>query len=210
MNFLRRAGVDCFNLLQRICLAVATRGMNEKLARRDAERGGNHFRWFTPEEAVVAQALASVIVPSDEETPGIDEVAVLGPPAIVALDNLIMTSSDRQQLYSRGLLSFDVWALKERGCKFAEMPKEDQTLLFTAAQHIYEGWTASGSGMMKAWRRLRAVTKARNGSLFAAQLYQQIRDDCFQVFYTSRASWIWLNYDGPPMDEGYSSLVERR
>lgn len=210
MSFLRRAGVDCFNLVQDICLAAATRDMIKALACRDTECGVKNLRWFTPDEAVVAEALATIIVPSDEETPGIGEVCVLGPPAIVALDNLVATSSYRQQLYSRGLLSFDTWALKERGSKFSEMPKEDQIMLFRAAEHIYEGWTASGSGMRKAWRRLRAISQARNGSLFAAQLYPQIREDCLQVFYTSRVSWVWLHYDGPPMEKGYPNLVERR
>ena len=184
--------------------------MNKELARRDAKRGRNTLRWFTPDEAVVAEALARIIVPSDDETPGIDEVCVLDPPAIVTLDNLVTASAERQYLYSRGLLSFDTWALKERKCKFAEMPKEDQIMLFRAAQQIYEGWTASGSAILKAWRRLRASTRAGNGSFFAAKLYPQIKDDCLQVFYSSRVSWVWLEYDGPPMDKGYPSLVERR
>ena len=120
------------------------------------------------------------------------------------------TSPQRQQLYSRGLLAFDAWALQEQGCKFAEMPKEDQVTLFGAAQRAYEDWTANASAVVKAWRRLRAIAQARNGSVFAAKLYSQIRDDCFQIFYTSRVSWVWLDYDGPPMDKGYPSLVERR
>jgi len=210
MSYLRRIGIDCFNLLQYICLAVAARGMNKELAQREAERGRNTFRWFTTGEALVAEALANVIVPSDEETPGLDEVDVLGPPAIVALDKLVKTSSHRQHFYSRGLLSFDTWALNQRGCKFAEMPKEDQTRLFRVAQQIYEGWTASGSATRKAWRRIRAITQAKDGSLLAAQLYPQIRNDCLQVFYTSRVSWVWLDYDGPPMDKGYPSVVEPR
>ena len=210
MNNLRRIGTDCLNFLLGIRLRVASRGMNKELARRDAERGHNTYRWLTPDEAVVAEALANVIVPSDEETPGIDEVDVLGPPAIVVLDNLITTSPHRQELYSRGLLAFDDWALKGRGCKFAEMPKEDQVALFRDAQRAYEDWTENASVFIKAWRRLRAIARVRNGSVFAAKLYSQIRDDCFQIFYTSRVSWVRLEYDGPPMDKGYPSLVERR
>lgn len=210
MAYLRRIGIDCFNLLLNIYLAIVSRGINEELVRRDAERGRNTLRWFTPEEAVVAQALATILVPSDEETPGIDDVGVLGPPAIVALDNLVTACPHRQHLYSRGLLSFDAWALKERKCKFAEMPKEDQIMLFSAAQRIYEAWTTGAPAIMKAWHRLRAITQGRNGSFFAAQLYPQIRDDCLQVFYTNRVSWVWLDYDGPPMDKGYPSLIEQR
>jgi Gluconate 2-dehydrogenase subunit 3 len=210
MSYLRRIGTDCFNFFLNICLGVASRGMNKELARRDAERGRDTLRWFTPEEVVVAEALATVIVPSDDETPGIDEVDVLGPAAIVVLDNMVTASPPRQYLYSRGLLSFDAWAMKERGCKFAEMSREDQIMLFSAAQRGYEDWSASASPVVKAWRKLRAFAQARNGSLFAAKLYSQIRDDCFQVFYTSRVSWVWLDYDGPPMDKGYPSVVEHR
>jgi hypothetical protein len=209
MSYLRRIGIDCFNFLQDTCLAVAGRGMNKELARRDAERDRNTLRWLTPDEAVVAEALARIIVPSDEETPGLNENCVLDVPAIEGLDNLVVTSSSRQNLYSRGLLSFDTWALKQRGCKFAEMPKEDQMMLFRDAQQIYEGWMASGSAILKAWRRLRASTRAGNGSFFAAKLYPQIKDDCLQVFYTSRVSWVWLEYDGPPMDKGYPNLLAR-
>jgi hypothetical protein len=90
------------------------------------------------------------------------------------------------------------------------MPKENQVALFKAAQRIYEGWTANGPAALKAWRRLKAISQARKGSLFAAQLYPQIKDDCLQVFYTSRVSWVWLEYDGPPMDKGYPNLMEPR
>jgi hypothetical protein len=209
-TYLRGMCTSCFNALLNICFAVASRGTQKELARRDATRAHNSFRWFTPDEAVVAEALARIIVPSDEETPGMDEVGVLDAPAIVALDHLVATSSYRQNVYSRGLLSFDTWALKEGGCKFAEMSSECQIALVRAAQQMYEEWTGSVPAIRKAWRRLRAITRARDGSFFAAQLYPQIRNDCLRVFYTSRVAWTWLEYDGPPMDKGYPSVVAPR
>ena len=209
-RYLRKICTRCFNGLSNTCLAVASRDTSKELARRDAERGRNTLRWFTPEEATVAEAVARIIVPSDEETPGIDEVGVLDPPAIVALDKLATASSHRQHLYSRGLLSFDIWALRERKCKFAELPKQDQIAFFRAAHQIYEGWTDGSSALRKAWRRLQAITQVRKGAFFAAQLYPQIRDDCIQVFYTSRVSWTWLEYDGPPMEQGYPNLATPR
>lgn len=205
MGYLRRIGSKCFNALQ----AVAARGMDKELARRDGERGNHNLRWFTPEEAVVAEALAKVIVPTDEEAPGIDEVDVFGPPAVVALDSLVATSPHRQYLYSRGLLAFDVWALKNHGCKFAQMTKEDQKALFMAAQQIKESMAPGPSTLAKDWRKVHANLIARNRSLSAADLYPQIRSDCIQVFYTSRVSWVWLEYDGPPMDKGYPKLLPR-
>jgi hypothetical protein len=44
--------------------------MDKEQAHRDAQRGGDNFRWFTPDEAAVAEALGRIIVPSDGETPG--------------------------------------------------------------------------------------------------------------------------------------------
>ena len=184
--------------------------MNKELARRSALRGKGAFRWFIQEEAEVAEALAKIIVPSDENTPGIEEIDVLGPPAIVVLDNLVRTSPERQYVYSRGLLSFDVWAIKERGCKFAALTTNDQITLLRVAQQVYEEWTARVPSMVKVWRRLRSVARVRSGQFFAAQLYPEIRSDSLQAFYTSRVSWIWLEYDGPPMDEGYPRLEARR
>jgi hypothetical protein len=61
--------------------------------------------------------------------------------------------------------------------------------------------------IIKAWRRLWAIAHARNGSVFAAKLDKQIRVDCLQVFYTSRVSCVWLDCAGPPMDNGYPSVV---
>lgn len=206
MNHLKKMGVSCFNLLSRTWLAILSLGANKELARRNAERGRSTLRWLTPDEQAVAEALARIIVPSDEETPGIDEVQVLGPPAIEVLDRLVAASSYRQHLYSRGLLAFDLWALKQRKCKFAEMAKEDQIGLFKVAEQVFKDRTTDGSPVIKAWQRLRAITQ---GSYLAGQLYPQIRNDSLQVFYTSRVSWIWLGYDGPPMDKGYPNLLAR-
>ena len=209
MSYLRRIGINCFNVLRDIFVAAAERGMKEELARRDGERGGHNLRWFTPEEASVAEALARIIVPSDEETPGLDDVGVLDLPAIIALDNLVIGSQYRQQLYSRGLLAFDNWALSQHGCKFAEVRKEDQIKFFSAVQQVSENKTDGIDLITRAWRKLR-ITQPTSALHAAAQLYPHIRTDCIQVFYTSRVSWVWLEYDGPPMDKGYPSLTEQR
>jgi len=210
MSSVRRAAIQCFNFLQGVSVTVLARGMNKELVRRDAERGRGKFRWFTPEEAIVMQALGTLIVPSDEESPGIDEVCVLDPPAIVTLDNLIVNSTYRQHLYSRGLLSFDVWAQSWRGEKFADLPKEDQIGLLREAQNAHESRVEKRSLVAKMWNKLQATLQVRSGIIFASQLYPQIRTDCLQVFYTSHVSWVWLEYDGPPMDKGYPNFADRR
>jgi hypothetical protein len=205
----RQVWTERFDSFLNFCLRIVSRDLDEKLARRDAERGHGSFRWFTADEALVAEALANLIVPSDDDTPGIDEVCVLGPSTLESLDKLIAGSAERQSLYSAGLLSFDAWALRERQCKFAVMTQEDQIHLLKASQHIYEEWTSLAPAIKKAWRRFKIIARAKGIPFLAGQLYPQIRSDCLEVFYTSRVSWIWLEYDGPPMDEGYPGLAPR-
>jgi hypothetical protein len=201
--------IERFDGFLNFCLRLVSGGLDKELARRDAQRGHGDFRWITPDEAAVAEALANTIVPSDNDTPGIDEVCVLGPSTLESLDKLIAGSAERQSLYSRGLLSFDAWALRERKCKFAAMTQEDQIQLLKTSQHIYEEWTSPAPVVKKAWRRFKIITRGKGIPFRAGQLYPQIRSDCLQVFYTSRVSWIWLEYDGPPMDEGYPKLAAR-
>ncbi|MGA9061092.1 MAG: gluconate 2-dehydrogenase subunit 3 family protein [Terracidiphilus sp.] len=192
------------------CLSFSSRRIDRELAGRTARHGQRSLRWFTEGEAAIAEALAKIIVPSDEETPGLDDIDVLGPSAIVLLDKLLSADPERQQAYSRGLLSFDLWAKRERGCNFAELPKGDQILLLSTARRRYEHWSANVSPVIKAWRRLSSIVSVNSGKHFAAQLYPYIRSDCLQIFYCSRVSWVWLQYDGPPMDEGYPRLQPRR
>jgi hypothetical protein len=202
--------IDRFDRFLVFCLRVLSRGLDKELGRRDAERGRGSLRWITPDEATVAEALANLIVPSDNDTPGIDEVCVLGPSTLESLDKLILNSPERQTLYSRGLLSFDALALRKRQCRFARMTSEDQTELLKASQRIHEQWTSPAPAARKAWRRFKIIVRGKGLPFLAGQLYPQILSDCMQVFYTSRVSWIWLEYDGPPMDEGYPKLAARR
>jgi hypothetical protein len=210
MSYFRRLAIGSFDLLRKTCVAAASTDINKEVARRDAERGRETFRWFTREEAAVAEALARIIVPSDKETPGMDEVCVLDDPAIITLDRLVAMSSHRQSLYSRGLLCFDLWARKHYQRKFAELPEGEQIALLKAAQQLWERRTCGMSAIKRAWRWLEALAQVRKGAFFAAELYPQIRSDCLRVFYTSRVSWVWLDYDGPPMDKGYPSVTSPR
>ena len=207
---LREICSNCFNSVANFGLAVAARSFDKELARRDARRGKGTYRWFVPEEAAAVESLGRIIIPSDEETPGLDEVGVLDAPAVVTLDRMIAASPTRQHAYSRGLLSFDVWALEQDKCTFSQMSTERQVAVFAAAERFNEAFTDRGSTLNRVLRRLQDITHVRKGIYFASLLYSQIRTDCLQVFYTSRVSWTWLEYDGPPMEKGYPDLVERR
>jgi hypothetical protein len=197
-------------LFQAAGTLLAPSGFKKELRRRDAQRVANARRWLVPEEALIADALAKIVVPSEEESPGIDEVCVLGQDAIDALDEIIRRCPDRRDLYSRGLLSFDVWAFKEHGCNFAELTIDKQTDLFRAAQELNGRLRESQSKIRKLWRRLEALAEMGRGNYYAVLLYPVIRDDSLRIFYTNQVSWIWLGYDGPPMEKGYASLTEPR
>lgn len=209
MSILKRSASRCLRFLKGTYLAMATSGMNAKLASRDAQRGKDGRQWFTADEATAADALATIIVPSDEKSPGFEDVGVLDPPGIVALDRLVAASWYSQFLYSRGLFALHIVAIKKHKRGFAELSKLEQTRLLETAQQVYESWS-SPSALKRGLHKVRSVVQARNGWYFVAQLYPQIRNDCIQVFYTSHVCWTWLGYDGPPMDEGYPHLTPRR
>src|SRR5437868_6320795 len=71
-------------------------GQVRERMRRDRARPGRGRRWFTAEEAALVEALANLIVPSDETTPGAAEMDVLGRSAVETLDELVAGCVDRQ------------------------------------------------------------------------------------------------------------------
>ncbi len=159
---------------------------------------------------MVAEALLKTVIPSADDSPGIDEVSVLGPSALTTLDRMIAACPERQHLYSHGLLAFNKWAEGRHGCKFPELSEENRVSLFKGAQETSDSWTVEAHPVKKLLRRVRVLTRSRDATVLAVQLYPKLRDDCFRIFYTSRVSWVWLEYDGPPMDDGYPELARRR
>jgi len=106
LRCLRKIGSKCSNWLLNACLAFVPRNFNQELGCRNAERKGCSGQWLTPEETAVAEALTKIIISSEEESPGIDEVGVLGPSAITLLDKMISECPIKPHFYSRGLLSY--------------------------------------------------------------------------------------------------------
>jgi hypothetical protein len=205
----RRFFSDFFDAVLGLCEIVVSLRLARESARRRAARGHGSFRWMTEDDAIVADALAKLMIPADEDSPGIEDVCILGPSAIEVLDRLVAGSPERQRLYERGLAAFDLWAERECGRRFASVPPEGQMQLLKASQRIHEEWTSHAPLAAKAWRRFKIVISGAGVPHGAGLLFPQFRSDCFQVFYTSRVSWVWLDYDGPPMDEGYPKLAPR-
>ncbi len=209
MSYLRTIGIKYYNSIS-VLLTSAPSAFNTELGRRNAVRGRNSFQWFMPEEAATAEALAKMIIPSEEGSPGIEEVSIFGPSAITLLDKLIKASPESQLFYSRGLLSFDIWAVKQYRHEMAELSTEQQAGLFRVVQQAPDICKGSQTPVAKMRRRFHSVMQARKGLSYAAMLCPMLRDHCLQIFYTSRVSWTWLEYDGPPMEKGYPSVVRPR
>lgn len=180
------------------------------LRAEDTQRPTAPGRWFTRNEADLVEALASLIIPSDEERPGIAEVEVLGPSPIRVIEAWISESPRKKRLYSRGLVSFRNIAQRRFGRPPQELSREDQReILEYLAQRDRDGRKKSGT-LGKAAKIARRVGWVFDGSLDAIELFSVLTDDSKAVFYTSRVSWIWLGYDGPPMPLGYPDLDKPR
>jgi hypothetical protein len=192
------------------CIALSAPGFGREIERRNARRVGTSSGWFTPEEAVVAEALAKLIVPGGNGSPGIEDICASGENAAKLVEKVVAESSNNGEVYARGLLAFDYWALSKHGRQFVGLSTEEQAALFRCAQERHENRAARTSVLARMRRGLEAIIHAKKGILYAELLYPVIRNDCLRIFYTSAASWAWLQYDGPPMDDGYCSLTQPR
>ena len=102
--------------------------MNE-VQRRNKLRPGKKNKWFVHEEAALVEAIASLIVPSDEETPGADEMDVLGSSAVSVINSLVANCTERQTVYAGGLIAIDEFSERIHGSKFLDLPVPSQTEL---------------------------------------------------------------------------------
>lgn len=191
------------------CLELASPGFSRELRRRNASRAAGSSQWFTVQEAAVAWALARIIVPNGDGAPGIENISP-GQSAVALLDKIVAEDLDRQQRYSHGLLAFDRLALSTRGRGFADLSTEGQIDLFRAVQERHDSRAVGAASNTKMRRVFDAFIYARKGIFHAERLYPVIRNDCLRIFYTSSVSWTWLQYDGPPMDDGYCSFTRPR
>jgi choline dehydrogenase-like flavoprotein len=184
--------------------------LENDLAHRNRKRSGDGTHWFIAEEAVLIDVLASLLVPSDENTPGANEMDVMGPSAAKVLDILISGSSWRQFLYAKGLIAFDKLAERTYKSKFTELEVPRQLELLKFLEKSIANRPKISSPMSKLRKNILMLQQLREGSHPAIELFPMLVMDVMQAFYTSEVSWIWLGYDGPPMPHGYTELQNPR
>ena len=181
-----------------------------ELARRQRERPAPGLEWFTADEAALVEVLAELILPSDDHAPGVAQLAQAGRPAVATLDRLVAGSPHRQAVYARGLLAVDRLAQQTDDRRFVELAPARQRLLLQFVERVQERWTAPVSLAGKVRARIVMLYHKWRGLFAAVELFRTLVRDVLQVFYTDRLSWEWLNYDGPPMPEGYPNVLAPR
>ena len=177
----------------------------KEVALRERLRPHTADKWLLPEEERQLNALASLILPSDQTGPGAADAKVTQ-----ELEKMLVASRPKQKLYAAGLASLDRWARRKRKKSFAELSTEQQTDILETLDATFQGWSKEVSAGGKVQRKLTALKLMRAGEYSAVEFFPRLVRDVMQVFYTSRVAWNWLGYDGPPMPQGYSDLWSAR
>lgn len=206
---LHRLLVAQFNFLYQKAEKLLTKHSPNRvnvLMRRNKMRSSDGTHWFVPEEVALLEALASIIVPSDENTPGVNEMDVLGSSAVKIIEKNVVASTERQSLYAEGLIVFDELANRLCKSKFIELPVAKQQDLLKSIGISNENRPRSSISMSKLKKKLLVLPRMRDGSYPAIELFERLVKDVLEAFYTSEVCGIWLGYDGPPMPDGYPDL----
>ena len=172
--------------------------------RSQPPQSGPPTRWFVHEELVLLDALAEVIVPTDESGPGAHAAGVMA-----HLDRMVAMSPTLQPLYQRGLLGIDALARRTYAVPFVSLTRDQQITLLEGLDRLAFAVSAYAPLVRRVRNLVPLCGAASNGSLAAAELFVSLVSDVKQIFYTSDIAWRWLGYDGPPMPQGYPNLAAR-
>lgn len=126
-------------------------------------------QFFSPAEYATVEALASLIVPSDE-TPGAREAGVSE-----FIDFMAASDPSMQTRFRRGLAWLDAWAITHAGQPFRRLDATAQTALLD---------------------RLAYARNQRPGEDEGRAFFRLIRDYTVMGFYTSRTGLEELRYPG--------------
>ena len=178
----------------------------QEIAMRNQMRPKDGIHWFVPEEASLLGALTLLIVPSDDDTPGVNEMDVLGSSAVKVIEKMVAGSTERQILYTEGLIVIDEIAIRLFKTRYSELPISKQMDILKILDISDPIRSKSGTTTGKLRKELLLLRHMRNGLFPAIELFSRLVRDVLEAFYTSEVSWVWLGYDGPPMPQGYPDL----
>lgn len=171
---------------------------------RNESRDPGGAGWFSPSEAILVEALADSIVPSEEEKPGLGDIDVLGLPAARVIGRSVHDTPAKQGVYSRGLLSFERFVERRYpGKEYPALPQPARVDLLRELHERHRAMKKPGGPIHTALKHAARLRWLLDGTSEAVDLFPVLVQDCLRAFYTSRVAWTWLEYDGPPMPIGY-------
>jgi len=172
-------------------------------SKEGADRSRPATRWFTASEMASTAAIASLIIPSDGNGPGADDLGIAG-----LLDELVAESPDRQKVYRAGLLAFEDLAKEHHQKTFFELDPREQFDLFKAVDEARLAMDRElstpvdrAARKLSYWYYYRWIGVTVPATEFSARVVQDVKTK----FYSSQQAWKWLGYEGPPFPTGYFS-----
>lgn len=191
----------------------ATVALAGQLDEKSAQRAGNETnppdgrRGLTSSELAIVSALAGILIPSDGNGPGALEVGVLG-----KIDRLVADDQGLRTRYREGLRAFDQAAQAGYRKGFADLKADRQrdvvrfvadarTILWdTEARSFWEKLERKATWYYYRWYGVTNDT---------IELFDMAYAHTTGLFYSSKAAWDWLGYEGPPFPFGYVGRVPK-
>jgi len=155
---------------------------------------------FSEHELATVAAIASIIVPTDDD-PGATEADVAG-----YVDRLVSLNATKKAQYREGLPWIDGASAKlfGRGKRFIDLTQVQQTEVLRAAEATLEmRLRPVGSLWQRAWRKAQKTYDDVFGLGEEVRFIRYVREDTLAGFYTNPISWNMLGYIGPPQPRGY-------
>jgi hypothetical protein len=185
--------------------ALSRRRRTVAVSHRAARTPGSQFAVLRENEVALIRCLANLIVPYDDETPGAEDAD-----AVRWIDTSLSLSAQRTALYAAGLIAIDEMAVKASGVGFVEMPHDAQIALLRQIETMVDTIQITPTLGTKLKSVATSVSCQLSGTADAIALFEVLVADVKQAFYTSEICWRWLEYDGPPMFQGYLTSSQGR
>lgn len=178
-------------------------GRRSVMMRRAGQRPREEGRWFTPEEGQLVNELACLILPSNEDAPGANDLEIMGESVLRQIDRRVAARQASQRVYARGLIAVAEMALRAHGRKFTDLRDDEKMRILSVLEALHSRRSDPSRSPLR--RELASVWGMWGGQSAAAEFYELVVSDTQMVFYSSEIAWLWLEYDGPPMPLGYES-----
>lgn len=161
-------------------------------------------RFFNEHQYASVAALASIIVPTDEE-PGATEAGVVD-----YIDGLVAGSKDMQAVYADGLPTMDGFSQRKHNKKFLDLEIKEQIDLLSSIDSAEAMRRRRVSNFIK---RVDRKIDTLWDDFFGVgedmiRFFRKVREHVFYGYYSNPVSWKVVRYYGPPQPVGYLDFAQ--